>query len=249
MAFSWHAKEWFSRMCMFRWQKAFGFFSYPWGVCWQSTDTCQKEPDIRFEKSVLLRTGPLGFTSCLHDRLLFFLRPPPGWLVLLLTTVCPAPLRFSKDLKVFHHRPRHCFHSDSPALSRQPGGLSRGGKFVSSGNTVFSLFLTLRDKQGCWNWWETRCYFLDVFFCLCCACSLVVKCSSGQPELLTCTRSGDSLHVCVFSFSFANWTRVFARTATSNDWRANQMLQEKLSKHLVISTTFHLRWCNKNTVA
>lgn len=88
-----------------------------------------------------------------------FLRPPPGWLVLLLTTVCPAPLRFSKDLKVFHHRPRHCFHSDSPALSRQPGrrvverrgGKVGGGGFVSSGNTVFSLFLTLGDKQGCWK--------------------------------------------------------------------------------------------------
>lgn len=74
-----------------------------------------------------------------------FLRPPRGWLALLLTTVCPAPPLFSKDLKVFHHRPRHCFHSDSPALSRQAGRLSRGGKFVSSGNTVFSLSLLLSE--------------------------------------------------------------------------------------------------------
>lgn len=83
----------------------------------------------------------------------------------------------------------------SQQAGRQAGRLSRGGKFVSSGNTVFSLSLALGDKQGCWNWCKTRCYFFDVFFCLCFARSLVLNCSFGKPELLTCTQSGDSLHV------------------------------------------------------
>lgn len=34
---------------------------------------------------------------------------------------------------------------------RETGRESGGGGFVSSGNTVFSLFLTLGDKQGCWK--------------------------------------------------------------------------------------------------
>lgn len=153
-----------------------------------------------------------------------FLLPPRGWLALLLTTVCPAPPLFSKDLKVFHHRPRHCFHSDSPALSRQAGRLSRGGKFVSSGNTVFSLSLTPGDKQGCWNWCRTRCYFFDVFFCLCFARSLVLNCSFGQTELLTCTQSGDSLHV----FFFGNWTYQLLRAAQSHTLVLDKRLPEQL---------------------
>lgn len=130
-----------------------------------------------------------------------FLRPPRGWLALLLTTVCPAPPLFSKDLKVFHHRPRHCFHLDSPALSRQAGRLSRGGKFVSSGNTVFSLSLLLSEiNKDAEIDVESDVTFFYVFFCLCFARSLVLNCSFGQPELLTCTQSGDSLHAFFFFF-------------------------------------------------
>lgn len=130
-----------------------------------------------------------------------FLRPPRGWLALLLTTVCSAPPLFSKDLKVFHHRPRHCFHSDSPALSRQAGRLSRGGKFVSSGNTVFSLSLALGDKQGCWNWCKTRCYFFYVFL-------FFVFCPQSGIELQLWSTRVTHMHTirrqfaCLFFFFF-----------------------------------------------
>lgn len=107
--------------------------------------------------------------------------------------------------------------------SQQPGTRAVG-TFFSSGNAVFSL----RDKQGGGNWWKSRCYFLDVFFfCVLPAVWYWITASVGH----TIKRQ----FACVFCLSF--WKldlsaargsaiphTVFARTATSRDRRAKQML-------------------------
>lgn len=199
----------------------------------------------------MLRTGPLVLHH-VYMNVLCFSSSSPRLARVTLDNCLPCTAALLQGFEGFPSQAETLFSlgfTCSQQAGRQAGRLSRGGKFVSSGNTVFSLSLALGDKQGCWNWCKTRCYFFDVFFCLCFARSLVLNCSFGKPELLTCTQSGDSLHVFwgVFfgkldlsasqgcSIPHTSVRQALARTASSNDWRAKQTLtlQEKHTEHFV----------------
>lgn len=182
----------------------------------------------------MLRTGPLVLHHVYMNVLCFSLSSPRLARVTL-DNCLPCTAALLQGFEGFPSQAETLFSlgfTCSQQAGRQAGRLSRGGKFVSSGNTVFSLSLALGDKQGCWNWCKTRCYFFDVFFCFCFARSLVLNCSFGKPELLTCTQSGDSLHVFLGCFFLGNWTYQHLRAAQSH----TQVLDKRLPEQLLLMT-------------